>query len=86
MNDAARAALIRLIRENLGEAKRYLKRSPGVAKQMVETAMEDLRGLDSITADRLIGNLRVGLDYMQVDPDVVRGYLDAAYFELLSVK
>jgi hypothetical protein len=80
------ATTIARIRENLGEAKRYLKGSPSVAREMVEQSIADLDGIFLPGVSRLTANLEAGLRWDLAAPDVLRGYLDAACFELLNLQ
>ncbi len=76
------------IRDRLKEARRYVRTNVPVARRELgecrDWIFHWMMGNQTwhLTAMRLRENLAIGLEYIQVNPDVTIGYIDGAIFEL----
>jgi hypothetical protein len=66
----------------LQEARRYTHVAPDVSQKMLRNSMTWMLEIPEPKIERLRTNLSVAHKYMQVDPDVARGYIDGCIFEL----
>jgi hypothetical protein len=66
----------------LHEARRYVTSNPEECKILVNFARDEMEDVAIGMVDRLRWNLVAALKYMQVEPDVARGYIDGCAFEL----
>jgi hypothetical protein len=70
----------------LQEARRYTHVAPDVSQKMLRNSMTWMLEIPNPKIDRLILNLNKAFDYMVVEPDVARGYIAGAAFELQCIR
>jgi hypothetical protein len=74
------------VREDLIEARRYVRADHATAESLARDAIDTLVRMsvhDFPSADRVVVNLMFGLRFLLADPQVLESYLYAASFELL---
>lgn len=78
-----RSEVLDEIADDLIEARRYVRTSTKEAYGQTHDALDRLKHfLSDGSWDRFYANICFGLDYIQVDPEVLEGYLYAAAFEI----
>ncbi len=80
------SAEIRRLIEELREACRYVKNNVPVARSAIARVETDLKAIASPGLDRLCENLAVASRFIQVSPDVAKGYMEGCAFELANLE
>lgn len=92
MDATALISLIDTLRDDLVEARRYVRRQPNDTaiatdrfRRKVETLIDHCP-LALHAARRWCGNIIFGVDHCRAVPGVLEGYIDGASYELATLK
>lgn len=70
----------------LQEARRYVTSNCVESRRLIAVAIVAMREVCHPRVDQLISNLYVASRFIQVEPDVCRGYVAGAVFEMQKIK